>query len=42
MAVVDWTTLVYSIMPLISTFITMFVLVYFIKFFAETLKGVAL
>ena len=39
MAVVDWTTLVYSLMPLIMTFATMFILVYFIRVFGETLAG---
>ena len=39
MAVVDWTTLVYSLMPLVMTFVTMFILVYFIKAFGETLAG---
>jgi len=40
MAVVDWTTLVYSLTPLIMTFVTMFILVYFIRYFGEAIRTV--
>ena len=42
MAVVDWTTFVYSLTPLIMTFVTMFLLVYFIRYFGEAIKSVTL